>query len=80
MQRALDILKRHFDIVTVGEHDRFKQSLLEMTGWEDIEMKRTNTYSREITFTKKEVEQLQKLIEENGDTEFIYEVKKVFKE
>lgn len=78
VQRALEILTKHFDIVTVGEHDRFKRELLERTGWEDQEMRRTNTHNKDIVFTKKEVEALQKLMEENGDVEFIYEVKKLF--
>lgn len=50
-----------------------------MTGWEDKEMERTNSYTKEISFTKKEVEEMQKLMEENGDTEFIYEVKKMYR-
>ncbi|KAL7550616.1 hypothetical protein ACHAWF_013835, partial [Thalassiosira exigua] len=71
VRRALEILREHFDIVTVGEHDRYKRELLAVTGWKDREMTRTNTYSKELTFTKKEVEELQRLLEENGDTEFM---------
>ncbi|KAL9185018.1 hypothetical protein ACHAXT_002795 [Thalassiosira profunda] len=78
VQRALEILTKHFDIVTVGEHDRFKRELLEWTGWADKEMRQTNTHTKEILFSKKEVEALQKQMEENGDVEFIYEVKKLF--
>ena len=49
-----------------------------MTGWENKTMHRTNTYSREIQFTKKEVEAMQKLLDNNGDLDFMHEVKKMF--
>ena len=79
VQRALQLLHDHFDVVSVGEHDRFKKELLEMTSWPDIEMKRRNTFQKDLAFTKTEVEQLQKLLDSNGDTEFMYEVKKLYK-
>ncbi|KAL7543409.1 hypothetical protein ACHAXR_012693 [Thalassiosira sp. AJA248-18] len=79
IQRALELLQNHFDLVTVGDHDEYKRQLLEMTGWEDKEMLRTNTHPKEILFTKKEVEKLQKMMEDNGDTEFIYKVKSMYK-
>lgn len=77
VRRALELLRDHFDIVTVLDHDRFKRELLEMTGWRDKEMARTNTYKGELTFTKKEVEEMQKLLDKNGDTEFIRRVKEM---
>ena len=49
-----------------------------MTSWPDIEMKRRNTFHKDLLFTKTEVEQLQKLLDDNGDTEFMYEVKKLY--
>jgi len=51
-----------------------------MTGWDEKVMKRTNTHTKDIVFTKKEVEELQKLITENGDTAFIYELKKLYED
>eukprot|EP00527_Entomoneis_sp_CCMP2396_P009145 CAMPEP_0198137198 /NCGR_PEP_ID=MMETSP1443-20131203/730_1 /TAXON_ID=186043 /ORGANISM="Entomoneis sp., Strain CCMP2396" /LENGTH=310 /DNA_ID=CAMNT_0043798551 /DNA_START=87 /DNA_END=1019 /DNA_ORIENTATION=+ len=78
VQRALSILRNHFDIVSVGDHVRFKKELMAMTGWEDREMKRTNTHSKDLTFSKSEVEEMQKLMTANGDTEFIYQVKKMY--
>ena len=69
----------HFDIVSVGNHDRYKKELLMMTGWEDIEMKRTNTYrGKELQFSKAEVEEMQKLLYDNGDIDFLYQVKKIY--
>lgn len=80
IKRGLQLLHDHFDIVSVDNHDRYKKELLSMTGWpSDIEMKRTNTYrGRELTFTKKEVEEMQKLLYDNGDIEFIYQVNKLY--
>ena len=79
VQRALQLLHDHFDIVSVGDHNGYKKKLLSMTGWDDLEMERTNTYNGELTFTKEEIEEMQKLMNDNGDTEFIYEVKKLYK-
>jgi len=78
VERALQLLRDHFDIVSVGDHGRYKKELLAMTGWEDKEMERKNSNKREILFTKEEVEGLQKLMNQNGDTDFMYEVKKTF--
>ena len=79
VQRALQLLHDHFDIVSVGDHNGYKKKLLSMTGWDDLEMERTNTYNGELSFTKKEIEEMQKLMNDNGDTDFMYEVKKLYK-
>lgn len=78
VQRALQLLQDHFDIITIGNHDLYKTKLLSITGWPDIEMKRTNTFAGELSFTKKEVEEMQKLLYDNGDIDFLYEVKKLY--
>ncbi|KAL3784100.1 hypothetical protein HJC23_012732 [Cyclotella cryptica] len=78
VRRALDLLEKHFDIVTVGDHSRYKDTLLRMTGWENKIMPRQNTYPGTLVFTKEEVEELQKLLNENGDIDFLYEVKKIY--
>ena len=78
VQRALQILHDHFDIVTVGDHDGYKKDLLSMTGWEEREMKRVNTHREKLMFSKEEIEEMQMLMNDNGDTEFIYEVKKLY--
>mmetsp|Transcript_8332 Transcript_8332/g.20459 ORF Transcript_8332/g.20459 Transcript_8332/m.20459 type:complete len:328 (-) Transcript_8332:27-1010(-) len=79
VQRALQLLQDHFDIITVGRHDWLRDELLAMIGWENKTMARKNTYTKDITFTKKEVEEMQKLLDVNGDTEFVYEIKKRFR-
>ena len=38
VQRALQLLRDHFDLVSVGDHDRFQKELLDITGFPDIEI------------------------------------------
>ena len=77
VQRALQLL-RHFDIVTVGDHDRFKEELLSITKWEKKTMKRFNSYNIDTPFNKSEVELLQRLLQDNGDYDFIYKVRDIY--
>ncbi|KAL7533364.1 hypothetical protein ACHAXR_009589 [Thalassiosira sp. AJA248-18] len=56
VRRAMEILERHFDVVTVGNHNLFMNLVLNRTGWDYIEMPYTNTFKGELTFTKKRVE------------------------
>ena len=78
VERALQLLRDHFDIITVGQHDRFESEFLRITGLEKIPMQTKNVYSKELNFTKKEIETLYRLLEDNGDIDFIYEVKKMY--
>jgi hypothetical protein len=76
----LELLQKHFEIVTVGDHGRYKATLLKMTGWQDREMPRHNTHKGELVFTKEQVEELQQLLTANGDTDFISQVKNIYDE
>eukprot|EP00984_Skeletonema_dohrnii_P023173 scaffold12250_cov150-Skeletonema_dohrnii-CCMP3373.AAC.3 len=78
VERALQLLARHFEIVAMGGHDKFKQRIQQFTGWEEKEMPRKNSHKGTLNFTKKEVENMQKLLEENGDIDFIEKVKLLF--
>lgn len=78
VERALQLLRDHFDIITVGQHDRFESEFLRITGLEKIPMQTKNVYRKELNFTKKEIETLYRLLEDNGDIDFIYEVKKMY--
>ena len=69
--RALDLLHRHFDVVTVGDHETFRKMILDLTGWARLTIPRTNVYKKELEFSKKEVENLQKLLQKNGDIDFV---------
>jgi hypothetical protein len=78
VDRALELLARHFDIVAVGGHEKFKHRMQQFTGWVDKEMPRRNSHEGTLNFTKKEVENMQKLLEENGDIDFMEKVKLLF--
>jgi len=73
--RALELLHRHFDVVTVADHAAYMETVLEWTGWPRVDMPKTNVYKKDLHFTKKEVEKLQKLLQKNGDFDFVDQVK-----
>ena len=76
--KTVELLHRHFDLVTLGDHKLFSSTLLKWTGWEEIEMPRTNVYKKELEFSKKEIENFVKKLQANGDIEFIDQVKKEY--
>ncbi len=78
VRRATELLHRHFDLVTISDHANFMGTLLNWTGWTPIDMPRTNVYNKELHFTKKEVETMQKLLLKNGDTEFADQVRREY--
>lgn len=73
--RAMELLHRHFDVVTVGDHATFQQKILDWTGWKDLPIPHGNVFKGTLQFTKKEVENLQKLLQRNGDVEFVDQAK-----
>jgi len=75
VKRAMELLHRHFDVVTVADHATFVSRVLKLTGWKHIDMPKTNVYKGVLKFTKKEVEFLQKGLERNGDFDFVDRVK-----
>ena len=78
MTRALELLHRHFDVVTVGDHKTFQATVMNWTGWKLTNIPRTNVYKGDLIFTKKEVETLQKLLQKNGDIDFVDQVKREY--
>lgn len=78
VRRGMELLHRHFDLVTLSDHSLFSETLLKWTGWTPIDMPRTNVYKGALDFTKKEVENMQHLLLKNGDIEFIDQVKREY--
>ena len=56
VRRAMELLERHFQVVTVGNHGAFVDQVLNLTGWTHIDMPYKNAFKGELSFTKKEVE------------------------
>jgi len=78
VRRGMELLARHFDLVTVGNHKLFQERLLSMTGWPHLDIPHANVFKGQLNFTKKEVEHMQKVLKANGDTDFVYEAEKKY--
>jgi len=70
VRRAMGLLHRHFDVVTVGDHATFQSRILNWTGWTPTDIPVSNVGRRALHFTKREVESLQRLLTRNGDFDF----------
>lgn len=75
VRRGIELLQRHFDVVSVGDHTQFMNEVLNYTGWKYLDMPHTNVHKKTLEFTKKEVETLYKLLLRNGDIDFVDAVK-----
>ena len=69
--RARELLRRHFDVVTVSDHAGFREQVLRLTGWRPTPMPHVNAFPGDVRFTKREVQALQERLQENGDVEFV---------
>jgi hypothetical protein len=78
VRRGIELLTRHFDIVLVGDHDRFHEIVLKVTGWEGEEIRHTNAFHGELIYSERELYKIQRLTEENGDVQFLDAVKHVY--
>ena len=75
VRRGIELLQRHFDVVSSGDHTEFMNQVLNYTGWKRLDMPHMNVHKRPLEFTKKEVETLYKLLVRNGDVDFVDAVK-----
>eukprot|EP00986_Skeletonema_menzelii_P011456 scaffold5903_cov81-Skeletonema_menzelii.AAC.12 len=75
VRRGIELLQRHFDVVSLGDHTEFMNQVLNYTGWKELGMPHMNVHKRTLDFTKKEVETLYKLLVRNGDVDFVDAVK-----
>jgi len=80
VKRALQLLRDHFDIVTVGNHEGHMKAVLRATGWPKLEMQTMNVHKKDLEFTKKQIESIQKLLKENGDIDLVNGVEILFKD
>ena len=77
VSRAMELLARHFDIVTMT-HDVFRETIINWTGLEDIPIPHSNVFRGKLTFSKREVENLQRGLKANGDADFFHAVKRKY--
>jgi hypothetical protein len=78
VRRGIELLTRHFDIVLVGDHDRFYEIILKVTGWVGVGIGHSNSFNGELHFSERELYKIQRLTEENGDVQFLDAVKHVY--
>ena len=77
VKRAMEILHKYFDIVTLtGDHTNFISTIQKWTGLTSKnKYQKGNVHKKTIDFTKKEIENLYRLLEMNGDIDFVDQVK-----
>ena len=78
VRRAIEILRRHFDIVLLSDHDRYNDIIFKITGWIGKSIRRSNTFKGELNFTERELYRIKTLTEMNGDVMFIDAVKHIY--
>lgn len=76
--RAVQLLRRHFDLVGYGNYDYFMEVILNVTGWDRMPMKHANSFNGELNYTQKELEMVKRLTEENGDVMLIDAVRHLY--
>jgi len=75
VRRGVELLQRHFDVVSLGDHTQFMNEVINYTGWKTLDMPHMNVHKGSLFFTSKEVETLYKLLVRNGDMDFVDAVK-----
>lgn len=80
VRMAVEILRKHYDLVAYNNHELFRTTVLKMLGLNvnSYQIRRTNVYKGDITFTMREFSLLKNVTYENGDTDWIDVVKHVY--
>jgi hypothetical protein len=77
VQRGLDILKKHFDLVLLDNRDKLADTVLKVTGWSSPGPIAKKVFG-DLIFTKELVSKYSKLVGKNGDGDFIDAVNHVY--
>ena len=78
VRRAIELLRRHFDVVLLSDYERFTQIILKVTGWRGAPIRHTNAFHGVLEFTERELNRIKSLTEGNGDVMFIDAVKHIY--
>ena len=79
VKMGMQLLKHHFDLVLLDNHDKYSETILKVTGWsspEDIEGKVLSDGN--LVFSKELIGKFGKLASKNGDSDFIDAVSHVY--
>ena len=78
VSRAVQLLTRHFDLVGYGNYDYFMQTIVNVTGWDLIPYRKSNSFNGELLFNEQELEMVKKATEDNGDVMLINAVRHLY--
>lgn len=51
VRRAVEILQRHFDVVSLGDHDMFTDIINKITGWKPFKKKASNIFGGDLNYS-----------------------------
>lgn len=51
VRRAIEILSRHFDVVSLGDHELFTDIINKITGWQRFEKKASNIFDGDLNYS-----------------------------
>mmetsp|Transcript_23111 Transcript_23111/g.47531 ORF Transcript_23111/g.47531 Transcript_23111/m.47531 type:complete len:234 (-) Transcript_23111:1912-2613(-) len=71
VKRAMELLRRHFDIVIYQNHKKFQELVVNITGWKTDDIPHANVYHGQLNYTQRELDKFRRLTYANGDVEFI---------
>jgi hypothetical protein len=78
VRRAVELLRRHFDLVGYGNYEYFMEAILNVTGWDRVDMRHANSFNGELRYSERELGMVKRLTEENGDVMFIDAVRHLY--
>lgn len=79
VKRGLRLLKEHFDLVVINDHDRYSQTILRATGWSSpVSIPKRTFLNDGLVYSKDLVSKYTKLAAKNGDADFIDAVGHVY--
>jgi hypothetical protein len=51
VRRAIEILQRHFDVVSLGDHDTFTDIINKITGWKPLQKRASNIFGGDLNYS-----------------------------
>mmetsp|Transcript_15977 Transcript_15977/g.26218 ORF Transcript_15977/g.26218 Transcript_15977/m.26218 type:complete len:345 (-) Transcript_15977:579-1613(-) len=78
VRRAVEILQRHFDVVSLGDYDIFADIIHKITGWLPEKITESNVFGGDLNYSYAELQKIKDLTEANGDVAFIDAVKHLY--
>ena len=51
VRRAIEILQRHFDVISLGDHELFTDIIHKITGWKPLKKRASNIFGGELNYS-----------------------------